>query len=303
MLTASLPPIRPPEFDTALTRYLDGDISGELALMHLVVALGDARALAPTLKSVASLKPPRRDLADLVRLCEVHADELTRAAALLERGLLELPSAADDGIAFIRDQFEKAVATSPEASVALYSLGSAEILERATAEILARLNEWKLLTPRSIVLDVGCGIGRFERALAPQVGAITGIDVSPSMIAEAQRRCHNLANVVLKVCGGRDLVSFVDRSIDLVLAVDSFPYLFAANPAIAARHVRDASRLMRPGGALLILNFSYRGDSEADRADAARLASANDLVLERAGTRDFALWDGVTFLLRKKPAV
>ncbi|MGZ5232814.1 MAG: hypothetical protein ACXWC3_22575, partial [Burkholderiales bacterium] len=65
MLTASLPPIRPPEFDTALTRYLDGDISGELALMHLVVALGDARALAPTLKSVASLKPPRRDLADL----------------------------------------------------------------------------------------------------------------------------------------------------------------------------------------------------------------------------------------------
>jgi ubiquinone/menaquinone biosynthesis C-methylase UbiE len=154
-----------------------------------------------------------------------------------------------------------------------------------------------------MVLDVGCGIGRFERALAPQVGAITGIDVSLSMIAEARRRCHDLANVVLEVCDGRDLSSFADRSIDLVLAVDSFPYLFAAGPAIAARHVRDASRLLRPGGALLILNFSYRGNSEADRADVARLGSANDFVLERRGTSDFALWDGVTFLLSKKPAV
>jgi SAM-dependent methyltransferase len=287
------------DIHVALKRYLDGEISGELALMHFVVALGHARALAPTLESLASVKPRRSELVELVRLSEVHADDLRRAAALVECGLLDLPSAADDGIAFIRSQFDKAVATSPEASVALYSLGSSEILDRATAEIFARLVQWALLPPHCVVLDVGCGIGRFERALAPHVHTIIGIDVAPGMIAEAQRRCHDLPNVVLKVCDGRDLARFKDRSMDLVLAVDSFPYLLAADPTIAVQHVSDASRLLRPGGALLILNFSYRGDSEADRADVARVASEHHFVLERAGTRDFALWDGVTFLLRK----
>jgi len=73
--------------------------------------------------------------------------------------------------------------------VALYSLGSVEILDRATDEIVARLAEWSLLRPHSAVLDIGCGIGGIERALAPQVGRITAIDVSAGMIAEAPAYC------------------------------------------------------------------------------------------------------------------
>jgi ubiquinone/menaquinone biosynthesis C-methylase UbiE len=69
--------------------------------------------------------------------------------------------------------------------VALYSLGSPDILDRATSEIVARLAEWELLRLDLMVLDIGCGIGRVERALAPHVGAITGIDVSPCMIGES----------------------------------------------------------------------------------------------------------------------
>ena len=76
-------------------------------------------------------------------------------------------------VAAIREQFDRAVAVAPEAAVALYSLGSADILERATSEIVNRLAEWGLLRSDASVLDIGCGIGRIERALAPQVGAIT----------------------------------------------------------------------------------------------------------------------------------
>jgi hypothetical protein len=81
-----------------------------------------------------------------------------------------------------------------------------------------------------------------------------------------------------------------------VLAIDSFPHLFAVDPAVAAQHVRDAARL-RPGGALLILSFSYRGDEEADRRDIERLAGINGFTVQRAGARDFNLWDGIAFLL------
>ena len=78
---------------------------------------------------------------------------------------------------------------------------------------------------------------------------------------------------------------------------NSFPYLFAADPEIAARHVRDAARVLRPGGALVISNFSYRGDPAADRHDVERLAGLNGFTIQCAGTRDFTLWDGLTFLL------
>jgi hypothetical protein len=50
---------------------------------------------------------------------------------------------------------------------------------------------------------------------------------------------------------------------------------------------------------LLILNFSYRGDEEADRRDVARLADAHGFTIVRLGTRDFSLWDGLSFLLRR----
>jgi ubiquinone/menaquinone biosynthesis C-methylase UbiE len=97
------------------------------------------------------------------------------------------------------------VAAASEVSVALYSLGSVEVLDRATDEIATRLAEWSLLRSGLAVLDIGCGTGRIERALASQVGRITAIDVSPGMLTEARRRCSDLANVVFD--NAMDLVS------------------------------------------------------------------------------------------------
>ena len=73
------------------------------------------------------------------------------------------------------------------------------------------------------MLDIGCGIGRIERALAPLVGTITAIDISPGMIDEARRRCRDLANVHFHQCNGRDLAAFDDRSFDLILAIRLVP--------------------------------------------------------------------------------
>ena len=110
-----------------------------------------------------------------------------------------------------------------------------EILDRATSEIVGRLAEWNLLQPGLTVLDIGCGIGRIELAVAPRVAAITAIDVSPHMIGEARQRCRDLANVNFEQCDGRNLAAFDDRSFDLVLAIDSFPYMFAGDPEIVRK--------------------------------------------------------------------
>jgi SAM-dependent methyltransferase len=288
----------PPELQPVVTRYLAHEISSEMVLMHGILVLRDGASLASTLDALAHDMPHVPELRELASLAARHGSDLANTAALVQSGVMDLPYAQADPLSFIRDQFDAAVARAPEASVALYSLGSEKLLDKATAEIVERLDDWKLLSPTSVVFDIGCGIGRLERALSPRVGSITGVDVSPSMIAQAKRRCADLAHVAFRVSDGRTVAGFLGSSADLVLAVDSFPYLFAADPAIVARHFEDARAMLRPGGALLILNFSYRGNPHADIADVSRLASDNNFTVERGGTRDFRLWDGLTFLLK-----
>jgi SAM-dependent methyltransferase len=301
MLTGRLSAICPPPLQGLLGRYLNGEISGEILLMHFVLQLGDAAAVISILDRLAAASPDKRELEQLVTLAATNADRLSQITALDQVGLVNLATDRRNGIAAIRAQFDAAVRIAPETSVALYSLGSPEILDRASNEIVARLAEWGLLHPDLAVLDIGCGIGRIERALAPHVGSIIAIDVSPGMVDEARRRCGSLANVGFGLCDGRGLAGFAACSFDLLLAVDSFPYLFAADPVIVAQHVQDATRVLQPGGALAILNFTYRGNDDADRNDIARLAQTNGFAVQRAGTRDFELWDGLTFLLTLPP--
>jgi SAM-dependent methyltransferase len=276
--------------DDALAAFARGEISAEIALMRLLLVFGDAPRVLAHLEAAAEV--------ELLKVVRAHGDGFARTGALVEAGL----AAEHRSVAAIRAQFDAAVRLAPEASVALYSLGSAETLDRTTAEIVALLDGCRLLGPAVAVLDIGCGIGRIARALAPHVASITGIDVSPAMIAEAKQRCRDLVNVDFAVCGGTDLVEFAGRRFGLILAVDAFPYLVVAGGEIAARHVADAAALLGPGGALVILNYSYRGDLDHDRADVAELATRRGFVVERSGTRDFALWDGATFLLRKTSA-
>jgi SAM-dependent methyltransferase len=299
MLTEPLKAACPASLRDPLDRYLAGDVSAEITLMHFILRLGGTRALSAMLEDLTAAAPELRKLAHLVSVAAANADQLVPVTALVEGGLADLSAAGNDGVDAIRSQFDRAVAIAPEASVALYSLGSSAILDRATHEIMAQLTEWDLLRSDLAVLDVGCGIGRIELALAPRVRAITAMDVSPQMLAEAQRRCRSLANVSFQQCNGRDLDLLGDRSFDLILAIDSFPCMFAADPEIPARHIRGCRRLLRSGGSLVILNFSYRSDDEADRRDVQKLAEANNLIVERLGTRDFSLWDGVTFLLSR----
>jgi ubiquinone/menaquinone biosynthesis C-methylase UbiE len=149
------------------------------------------------------------------------------------------------------------------------------------------------------MLDLGCGIGRFVRALAPELRHITGLDVSPKMIAEARRRCAHLANVRLAVSSGRDLALIEDDSIDLILAADVFPYLVQVDLDLAAKHFQEAARTLRRGGAMLILNFSYRGDAARDAQDLHAMLAQAGLRQAELAARPLAHWDAAAFLLRK----
>lgn len=287
-----------------LVACLAGDIPPEVALARLLAGRGDVDAVARAVRDVAA-----GDLTPAVereRLTALRAllPPLERACRPIAALMAHHPHAGDAldselAIAHNREFFDRAVAAGEEASVALYSLGSAELLERASNEIVRLLRAWGAIGPDRSVLQIGCGIGRVEAALAPHVRSAYGIDISPSMIAAARRRCRGLANVEFAVCTGRDLATSADASFDLVYAVDSFPYLVQGGWLLVERHLSEARRVLRPGGDLAIFNFSYRGDADADRRDVARLARAAGLEILVGGTRPFTHWDGLAFHLRR----
>ncbi len=276
-----------------VAKYRAGEISAAIALMELLILLEDPNEVGKVVRAT--------DDASLARLFEENAPGCARIAGMLASGMDSSAPAAstDEGIAFCTRLFDYSVQESEEASVALYSLGSPEILAQATGEIVAWLERRNVLGPSRRVLQIGCGIGRLERALAPRVAEAYGIDVSSKMIEAARRRCAGIANVKLEVTSGRDLSAFEDGRFEVVYAVDSFPYLVQSGMELVRLHFAEAARVLTPGGDFIILNFSYGGLAR-DKAAVRALGAAGGFDALIDGETPFRLWDGAAFHLRRR---
>lgn len=296
-----------------LARCLDGSISPSVALMQMLIETEDevvvraavddvTRRAAQLSRSGDNLLRDRVD--DLTQLVVENEQGCRRIAEML-RANMDSPDPApsvEEGIAFCERLFDWSVQQSEEASVALYSLGNPELLERATREIVVQLERWGVISSDRTVLDIGCGIGRLEVELASRVGVVHGIDVSMQMINAALRRCAPLSNVHLLKVTGRDLADYSDSSFDAVIAVDTFPYINQSGASLAERYFAEAQRVLKPSGDFVILNFSYGDDETADESTVRKLAGRHSFKTIAAGERPFSSWDGVAFHLRKKGA-
>lgn len=290
---------------SACRHILKGCLSGEthpaLGLVRLLDELGSVEAAADLIGVAVESGHPAA--AELETLLLDHREACERIIWMLRHHPAPAPPSptAGEAVDEIRRFFDQAVREDEMASVAAYCLGDPELLDEATAEILALLDRWGLLAPGRSALEIGCGIGRIQAALAPRLAEVHGIDVSPGMVDAARRRCAGLANVHLAECSGLDLAGFPDRRFDLILAVDSFPYIHQGGPGLVEAHFREVARVLRPGGDFAILNYSYRSDLDADCREVARLSEENGFFLEVDGTLPFAFWDGVAFLCRRLP--
>ena len=114
------------------------------------------------------------------------------------------------------------------------------------------LRPWLDIEPGTRVLDVGCGVGRWSSLLAARGGQVTGMDLSPTMVAEAQRRARAMG--VAERCRFlvQDLARLdVGETFDLVLGVTVLQHILDPQALHAA--VRRMSDHLAPGGRMVLL--------------------------------------------------
>jgi ubiquinone/menaquinone biosynthesis C-methylase UbiE len=120
-----------------------------------------------------------------------------------------------------------------------------EDVERAIVALLTK-------EPLDSVLDAGTGTGRMLELLAPHIGRGVGIDVSPEMLAIARDR---LARIGASHCqvrlGDVYRLPLTNAAFDAVIFHQVLHYL--DDPAAA---LREAQRVLKPGGRILIADFA-----------------------------------------------
>ena len=117
----------------------------------------------------------------------------------------------------------------------------AERIEQKTVFDLARDLRGKR------VLDLGCGDGSYSIRVARNGAHVVGVDLSEAMLRAAQCHAKDTGVSVMWCRASAKSLPFSSESFDIIMAVTLL--CFVKEPQ---RVAREASRVLRPGGSLII---------------------------------------------------
>jgi len=113
---------------------------------------------------------------------------------------------------------------------------------KTTAEFLRSALQ---IEPTDRVLEIGCGVGRIGRELAPLCAEWHGSDISGNMIRFARARTEDIPNIILHELPEPNLSIFNDGYFDCVYSTIVFMHL---DKAEMFNYMRETYRVLAPGG-------------------------------------------------------
>jgi ubiquinone/menaquinone biosynthesis C-methylase UbiE len=150
----------------------------------------------------------------------------------------------------IRSFWNRAADENPYWYVSSYgAYDAARNLEEFWASGQAIWNDIKQVTGYApgtgdTVVEIGCGVGRLTRAIAPEVGRVIALDISERMLALARQA--NLPNTDFRAAEGFTLPGLPDESADLALGYCVFQHL--PSEAALKSYLAEMHRVTKPGG-------------------------------------------------------
>jgi SAM-dependent methyltransferase len=103
------------------------------------------------------------------------------------------------------------------------------------------------LKPADRVLELGCGVGRIGREIAPRVAHWEGVDISSNMIEVARERLAQFPNVGFTELSRSSLQPLPDASFDKAYCVAVFIHMDKEDFFL---YLQDMARVLKPGGLL-----------------------------------------------------
>jgi ubiquinone/menaquinone biosynthesis C-methylase UbiE/DNA-binding transcriptional ArsR family regulator len=182
------------------------------------------------------------------------------AAAALSRHLVAACDESDETVALDlqrlaaikRQRAETAAAYFRDNAARWHQIRSLYVDER---EVEVALRDIVAAAAPHDLLDIGTGTGRMLEILAPYAGNALGIDQSREMLALARVNLERagLANDMVRL-GDMYQLALADASFDAIVIHQVLHY--ADRPAEA---IAEAARVLRPNGALVVVDFAPHG--------------------------------------------
>jgi ubiquinone/menaquinone biosynthesis C-methylase UbiE len=147
--------------------------------------------------------------------------------------------------------------TLDQAKLHVIGVTDEDALRATGEETLGFLQESVGIRKNDVVLEIGCGIGRVGKLVAPLCQKWIGCDVASNMLLLAAERLRDLPSVELKEISGYDLKGVGDDSVDVVYCTVVFMHL---EPWDRYNYILEAFRVLRPSGRIYVDNINLCSD-------------------------------------------
>jgi ubiquinone/menaquinone biosynthesis C-methylase UbiE len=141
-------------------------------------------------------------------------------------------------------------ASSAEAAIsAVDGSQSEEVVQHTGRWSAAQVSTALDIGENDLVLELGCGVGRIGRELAPRCRHWTGVDISENMIEHARDRLITCDNVSFHRLDRNNLDMLEDNSIDKAYSIAVFCHMDKEDLYL---YMQELNRIVRPGGTVFV---------------------------------------------------
>lgn len=147
--------------------------------------------------------------------------------------------------------------TEDQAKLHVIGVTEEAALQATGEETLRFLQDSVGIRKQDVVLEIGCGVGRVGKVVAPLCQKWIGCDVAANMLSLTAKRLQDFSNVELVEISGYNLGGVPDASTDVVYCTVVFMHLESWD---RYNYISEAFRVLRRGGRIYVDNINLCTD-------------------------------------------